>query len=184
MEKVIVYVDGFNFYHSLKSLRFPNKFVNVWSLSESILRPTHQLEAVKYFSAYALWRKRSFPKHKKYVAQLRNAGVTPIISHFKTKKTTCPKCGKLVTKHEEKETDIRIALTMFEDAVDDKFDLAIVISADSDLVPVVDRINKRFPNKFVSVFTPPKRFGSARDLIKVATSAREITAGRVRKHLF
>jgi uncharacterized LabA/DUF88 family protein len=187
MQKVIVYIDGFNFYHAIKSLSpgtLRNKYVNLWTLSEALLQPHQTLEGVKYFSAFAKWRVRSYPKHFRYVEQLRDAGVTPIMAHFKNKSKRCNSCGTTWIEHEEKETDIRIALALFEDAVDDKFDLAIIISADSDLVPVIEQVNSRFPNKYIFLAVPPKRYRFARDLIRVATTAKEITIGAIKRNLF
>ena len=52
--RTIVYIDGFNLYHALDDLREPAlKWVNLWSLSEKLLRPDDSLVAVKYFTAYA-----------------------------------------------------------------------------------------------------------------------------------
>jgi uncharacterized LabA/DUF88 family protein len=54
--------------------------------------------------------------------------------------------------HEEKWTDVNIALKIFEDAVNDKFDYAIIISWDSDLIPAITSIKKSTSwKKFISV---------------------------------
>lgn len=183
-QRVSVYVDGFNFYHAIRKLTIPNKYVDLQKLSQDMLQPHQELVAVNYFSAFATWRTTAYPKHLKYVRQLQGVGVNTVMAHFKTKPMQCASCKARWQSHEEKETDIRIALNMFEDAMDDVFDLAIVISADSDLVPVIDRINTRFKDKFIFLAVPPKRYKNARDLIRVSTTAKEITVGQVKKALF
>lgn len=52
-QKVIVYVDGFNFYYGLKqSLKWKKYYwLDVVKLFETFMRPNQELIAVKYFSA-------------------------------------------------------------------------------------------------------------------------------------
>jgi uncharacterized LabA/DUF88 family protein len=59
--------------------------------------------------------------------------------------------------HEEKMTDVQIAVQLLGDAVDDRFDTALVISADSDLAPPISAVRSRFPRKTVVVACPPER---------------------------
>ena len=58
-------------------------------------------------------------------------------------------------------TDVKIAVQLLLDAEDDKFDTAIVVTADSDLTPPIDAVLKRFPNKRVIAAFPPKRLSNA-----------------------
>ncbi len=57
-------------------------------------------------------------------------------------------------------TDVNIATEMLTDAFEDKFDTAILISADSDLVPPIRTIKRIYPGKRIVVFFPPKKFSS------------------------
>lgn len=52
-QRVIVYVDGFNFYYGLKSSARWKKYywLDIVKLFESFMRPNQELVAVKYFSA-------------------------------------------------------------------------------------------------------------------------------------
>lgn len=61
------------------------------------------------------------------------------IAKFKESRAECKRCQATWTKHEEKETDVHFALTIFEDAIDNVFDRAIIISTDSDYVPAVKK---------------------------------------------
>lgn len=56
--------------------------------------------------------------------------------------------------HEEKQTDVNIALKVLGDAVDDLFDKAVIISADSDLLQVIKSVQKHTPEKEVGVMFP------------------------------
>ena len=54
-------------------------------------------------------------------------------------------------------TDVNIAVSLLGDAMDDRYDMALLVSADSDPVPPVVAICSRFPSKRVIVASPPKR---------------------------
>lgn len=54
-------------------------------------------------------------------------------------------------------TDVNIAVEMVVDAINDSYDVAILISGDSDLVPPIKAIHKKFPTKRVVVAFPPDR---------------------------
>ena len=182
---VVCYVDGFNLYHAILALRKPHlKPVNLWTLIESLLKPEEALVAVKYFSAYAKWDAGKYKRHRGYVKDLEATGVTAVMAHFKHKDKRCYTCGATWVEHEEKETDVRLALEILKDATDDAFDRAYLLSADSDLVPVVQTIRERHPEKGILILTPPRRFSSARDLRAAGHASLELTPGRIAKHLF
>jgi hypothetical protein len=51
-QRVIVYVDGFNFYYGLKHPKWRRYYwLDIVKLFESFMRPNQELIAVKYFSA-------------------------------------------------------------------------------------------------------------------------------------
>jgi len=66
-------------------------------------------------------------------------------------------------------TDVNVALELLTDAFQDGFDVALLISADGDLVGLVKRIKQLFPHKRVVVVFPPKRYSNA---LKNAADAR------------
>jgi uncharacterized LabA/DUF88 family protein len=71
-------------------------------------------------------------------------------------------------------TDVNIATQMLIDAYQDNFDMAMLISGDSDLVPPIRAIHSLFKQKRVFVAFPPKRQNSS-----VALNARgSIIIGR------
>lgn len=69
----------------------------------------------------------------------------------------CNGCGRSWDVHEEKMTDVRIATELLMDAHADRFDVALLVSGDSDLVPPIQAIHQQFPQKKVVVCFPPKR---------------------------
>lgn len=185
MTRVACYVDGFNLYHAIEDLGKPHlKWVNLWGLAESICRPGETLVKVAYFSAYATWMPDRYARHREYVRALKHSDVECHMARFSNKDMTCKSCGASWVRHEEKETDVHFSLRFLEDAIDDVFDRAIIISADGDYVPAVQRVRTRHPGKQVFVAAPPKRYRQARELLKSCNSSIEITQGRIAKNLF
>jgi len=180
MKSAVAYIDGFNLYHAIDNLGQPHlKWLDLWTLSRSFLRQDEVLIAVNYFSAYATWMPASYARHRKYVEALENAGVTIFMGKFKERNQKCHSCKKEWTAHEEKETDVHISTRIVADAFQDKFDRAILISADSDLAPPL-RVIRAETNKQVLVVAPPKRLANGRGL----NPALEVTLGRLRNSLF
>ena len=64
--------------------------------------------------------------------------------------------------YEEKETDVNIAIAMLTDAVLDIYDTALLVSADSDLRPVVAAVKHLRTGKRIIAAFPPRR--RSRDL--------------------
>lgn len=182
--RVACYIDGFNLYHAINDLAKPHlKWVDLKALADSLCRNNETLVKVAYFSAYATWLPGPYARHRKYIAALRHLGVECHIARFSEKTASCLKCKAVWKQHEEKETDVHFSLTLLEDAIDDVFDRAIIISADSDYVPAVRRVRARFPGKQLFVATPPDRYGKARGLLNVCNSGTAITKGRIARCL-
>jgi uncharacterized LabA/DUF88 family protein len=180
MRRVVAYIDGFNLYHAIDELKKPHlKWLDLFKLSESICGKNETLTAVYYFTAYATWLPGAIARHKQYVAALTHAGVTCVIGHFKQKERECLNCRHTWVAHEEKETDVAIAIHLVADVFRNQYERALIISADSDLAPAIRMINKYFPQTTVNVIAPPNRFGHARDLKPI----RAITPGQLARCL-
>jgi uncharacterized LabA/DUF88 family protein len=180
MRRVIVYIDGFNLYHSIDDLKLPHlKWLDIRALAESLLRRDEALKAVKYFSAYATWMPDRYERHRAYTDALISRGVIVHMAQFKEKPRRCRSCGARWIGHEEKETDVQIAVHMVADALKGDVDRVIVISADTDLAPAIRMIASSAPKCEVFVAAPPKRFGKCRAL----KPKLELTPGRLAKCL-
>lgn len=162
MERVIAYIDGFNLYFGLKSKGWRRYFwLNPQSLVENLLKPAQKLVYTKYFTARVSNDPRDADKHKRQgtfleaIETLRDTRI--YYGHYLSKSQTCFKCGATWSAHEEKMTDVNIAVEMLTDAYADAFDTAILISADSDLSAPVEVVQARFAKKRVVVACPPDR---------------------------
>lgn len=70
-----------------------------------------------------------------------------------------------------------------EDGYDNLYDRAIVVSADSDLVPVIEQARRRFIDKTYYVAAPPGQFSAARGLASACHGFFEISPARIEKCL-
>jgi uncharacterized LabA/DUF88 family protein len=174
--RVISFIDGFNLYHAIATLRRPElKWVDLTLLSKAFVRPLSELLLkVFYFSAYADHVSESAQKSQKaYIEALKLNQTTPILGQFKKKGRKCPNCNHKWTGHEEKETDVNIASFLIDLAYQDAFDRALVISNDSDLVPAIRMVRSRFPEKRITTIAPPNYYHS-NELIQVSSDKARI----------
>ncbi|NOX52511.1 MAG: NYN domain-containing protein [Gammaproteobacteria bacterium] len=150
-------------------------------LSKTIVRDYQTVISVNYYSAFAKHRGEDpLRRHQAYVRALKQSGVRVVMGVFKGSPQRCKTCGARWTKYEEKESDVRIVADIVSHALLDKFDDAMLISADSDMAPAKEHIDLNTPNKNIFVVAPPGRFGHARDLNPII----EATKGRIAKSLF
>jgi hypothetical protein len=69
----------------------------------------------------------------------------------------CRQCGNVWTSYEEKETDVNIAVSLVADAAAAASDIALIISADSDLCPAIRTARSLNPGRGISAAFPPRR---------------------------
>jgi uncharacterized LabA/DUF88 family protein len=157
--RVSAFIDGFNFYHAVDAIGLHHlKWLNLRALCREFApAPDHELRAVYYFTAYATWRPGPYARHRAYLKALATCGVRAVLGRFKEKDRSCWSCQKSWKDHEEKETDVNIALYLLRDAFDDQYDRALIVSGDSDLTPAVRMVRDRFPEKEIRIIAPVGR---------------------------
>jgi hypothetical protein len=138
------------------------------SLAENLLKTGQVLVGTRYFTAPISTADPG--KRQRQGLYLEAIGTVPETrmhyGHYLPTSQKCRRCGVSWIVHEEKMTDVNIAVEMLKDAFDDAFDTALLVSADGDLAPVVETIRVRFPGKRVVVACPPAR--QSRHLASVA----------------
>lgn len=159
MKKAIALIDGFNLYHAIDEIRGGQKYkwLNLRKLVECFISKSEELGEVTYFSAYATWKPEKVARHKLYVNALKIAKVNTVISEFRTVQKFCHLCKKIYNAHEEKRTDVQIAINLFKGAIQDLYDKAIIVSADSDLAPAIEGVKRLFPAKQIHLLIPIQR---------------------------
>lgn len=170
--RVCFLVDGFNLYHSLREVEKQRRCQCHW-LDLSALCGSYlpligggaTLGAVYYFSAKAYhaesWRRGTVARHEAFIEALESTGVVVELGKFKPKDVhdTCPHCHRRIhlKRHEEKETDVRIAAKLLEVVADRSCDAACVITGDTDIVPAVAAARRLQPHVDVHMLFPPFR---------------------------
>jgi uncharacterized LabA/DUF88 family protein len=168
MSRYCFYVDGFNVYYALQQVSEYHKYkwLNYRKLAEGVVGERDQIVGVFYFTAHVRWRADAVQRHKTYIRALRYAGVDTILGRFMDKEVRCHLCQGWYMTHEEKRTDVNIALKILGDAIDDLYDKALILSADSDLMPAIQAVHKYAPGKTVGVMLPIGRANN--DLVREA----------------
>jgi hypothetical protein len=159
MASVIAYVDGFNLYHGLHT-KYQHRYL--WLDLERLvgrLRPHDQIVAVRYFTARVLDDPAALGRQETYLSALtRRGGVIDIVyGRYQSKARTCRTCGAVWTSYEEKETDVNIAVSLVADAAAAASDIALIISADSDLCPAIRTARSLNARRGMIAAFPPKR---------------------------
>lgn len=159
MERVITYVDGYNLYYGLRGKQWKWFYwLNIQLLAENLVKPDQKLVATKYFTTIV---NHPEGRHRRQAVFLEALQTLPkfeiFYGHFLATPVTCRNCGHTYETHHEKMTDVNIAVELMTDAFQDKFDTALLISADSDLVGPVRAMRRLFSKKKVIVAFPPAR---------------------------
>ncbi|HEX5239354.1 MAG TPA: NYN domain-containing protein [Sphingomicrobium sp.] len=167
-----VYVDGYNlFYACLKGS--PYKWLDVHALVQNVL-PRNRIEKVRYFTAQVSARPHDPDQPQRQQTYLRALATVPEIEihfgHFLTHEITMPdaaawKAGRYrpvrVMKTEEKGSDVNFATHLLIDAFDNIFDVAVIISNDSDLKEPIRLVRSRFGKKIALVGPKKTRISGA-----------------------
>ena len=181
MNRVVGYIDGFNLFFGLRDSGLRRYYwLSPELLIQNLMKPWQTLAGVRYFSARISPSPGDPDKHLRQQTYLEAVetlvGVEAIYGHYLSKPKQCRTCGAQWQQAEEKMTDVNIAVRLLADAMDDAFDTAMIVSADSDLVPPVEAVRARFPAKRIIIASPPARHSA-----KLAAAANVcFTIGRKR----
>jgi hypothetical protein len=108
-QRIIVYVDGFNFYFGLKAKKWRKYYWLDWvRFFESFLKQHQELVALKYFSAIQKNTGKADRQDLFFQGNKLNAKFHLELGKFLQKKITCRNCQDTIIQFEEKETDVRI----------------------------------------------------------------------------
>lgn len=179
---VHVYIDGFNLYYgALKNT--PNKWLNVEKLC-NLLFPNASIVKIKYFTAQVKIRPNDIDLDKPvrqqiYLRALRTLPNLEVIeghflTHIVTMKNATSSGFTKVIKTEEKGTDVNIATHLVNDAHNKVFEMAVVISNDSDLVEPVRIVTSEL-QMIVIVVSPFSK--NSIQLKSIASSVRKLRNG-------
>ncbi|MBC8183198.1 NYN domain-containing protein [candidate division KSB1 bacterium] len=165
MNRIAFFFDGFNLFHALDNNHSYHKYkwLDLVKLSSCFVTKKDKIENIYYFTALATWSQSKMKKHKTYIKALELKNIKTIYGEFRKNEKFCPLCKRTYKTFEEKQTDVNIAIQLFELAFQDKYDTAIIISGDSDLIPSIQAVKTTFPNKNIGIVIP---IGRRAELLK------------------
>lgn len=170
MTRTYVFIDGNNFYFKLRALtgRVKGKYrlstFNFRAFSEWLTRP-HILEGISYYLGAVKQQegneksKKMFADQQRLLMRLQAQNIVFVLGHLirHPDKT-----------YHEKGVDVRLAVEMIRYARQDKYDIAYLLSSDTDLVPAVEEV-QTFGKKVQYVGIPK---GQSYGLTKAADDVR------------
>lgn len=185
MRKTFVYVDGFNLYYgALKGT--PYKWLNILALCHHLL-PQNDIIKIKYFTAPVTARPSDPDQPNRQQLLFRALQTIPgleiIRGRFLAHEIMMPLAQPTprgpktvrVIKTEEKGSDVNIAAHLINDGHKGRYQVAILVTNDSDLVEPV-RIVRNELGLPVGILNPFVK-SSSFDLRKHATFVKPIRAG-------
>ncbi|MER5640141.1 NYN domain-containing protein [Kitasatospora sp. NPDC002227] len=168
MSTVIAYVDGFNLYYGMRA-KYGRRYY--WlDLPELVrnLRPADQLVAVRYFTTVVRAEPAAAVNQRTYLRALEAhhpRGLEISLGRFTEKKPRCRTCRsswqcgcvppRSYRTFEEKATDVAIGARLVEDSALGASEVALIISADTDLVPAVESARRVSPQRSFYLALPP-----------------------------
>ena len=177
-----VYVDGFNLYHALRDT--PYKWLDLRKLARFLL-PNDRIHRIRYFTS-RIHVPRDQSKEQDQQIYIRALETLPRLSvHYGTCRTDVeflPRAGgrpgqhDLVIERKEKGSDVNLASMLLADGFRGDYEVAAVISDDSDLVLPIKIVTKqlRLP---VGLLKPVRRGLFAVELGQAATFYKPIRKG-------
>ncbi|MBK7832661.1 MAG: NYN domain-containing protein [Gemmatimonadetes bacterium] len=196
--RTIVYVDGFNLYYGALK-RSDCKWLDLTAFARRLL-PKNDVVAVKYFTARIAARPNDMEGPARQDTYLRALATLPevrvYLGHFLSSVVRLPLANDdgtvrlaagrpqmaLVRKEEEKGSDVHLATQLVRDAHLREFEVAVVVTNDSDLAPPIELVTNEL-GLVVGVANPhaenPKSRQSRR-LLRAARFMKPVRRGALR----
>lgn len=170
----LVLIDAFNLYYSVKGHSprgHPRAYLwlDLMAFSKRLAERigfSNTQPRIYYFTALPHHRTGVEPdkvaRHKLFIeAQRINSGAIISEQSFVTQKgnTYAKIKGREERSWTEKGTDVALVCRLFEEAMRDSFDQAIIVSNDSDYQPAIETFQRLYPKKKLAIVAPPARKG-------------------------
>lgn len=162
MERVSVYIDGFNLYFGICDLHARYKRLDVHKISQAMLKDRQALIDVKYFTARISGDPTKESRQRRYLDAIDTTPAQVYYGHYLGKPVQCHRCHHTWIKNEEKMTDVNIATQLLLDAYHDRYDRAVIVGGDSDLIPPIQAVQSTFGKRVYIAFLPRRNSSTLR----------------------
>jgi uncharacterized LabA/DUF88 family protein len=178
MKRVAVFIDGNNFYFGLRKLYGKDRSLKNFNFQEFAqdLAGDNKVVSIFYYNAL-LDRELNQDKYesqREFFEKLKKIPNFNLVLCKLLKRTIA---GTNKVYYIIKEDDINMAVDMVENAYDDNYDIAVLVSGDGDFVPAVRSVRKK--NKIVkNVYF---KNSSSRNLKNFCDESLELTKANLNK---
>ena len=177
-ERAIVFIDGSNFYHAARGVGVAAGNLDYRTLARRLILD-RELTGIRYYVGRVSGNIHRIASQNKFLDRLRSQGVeitlgriertmltpdrNPLASRLKAllaitrEESNHPILAELETlaetkfpRYTEKRVDVSIAVDMVTMACEGTYDVAYLLSADSDLVPAVEAVRSRGKKVFAA----------------------------------
>tara|TARA_Y100000310_G_scaffold344591_1_gene458182 strand:- start:9771 stop:10364 length:594 start_codon:yes stop_codon:yes gene_type:complete len=147
MKRVILFIDGSNFYYGLKSIYGNSKELSNFNFKKlgKILAEGRELLEIFYYNAPLDYTKspEKYAKQQKFFEKIKSTGkVKLILSRLQKRKIKGTEKYYYVVKGD----DIHIAADMIKGAYENHYDIAVLVSGDADFIPAVSIVQEKEKN--------------------------------------
>lgn len=176
--RAALYIDGFNLYHPIVRMGHDHrhfKWANLWQLGEYLTAPRQQrLVKVVFCTAVPSMRQSAEKRdrHIRFNEAQRAHGVEVLEGHYVPENIEENGLPTDRTKWTEKQTDINVALQLILDGIDDVYEVALLLSADTDQVATAKAFHERLApigKKLVGVAPPDRSAPSGYSAYRMST---------------
>lgn len=168
-KRVAVYIDGSNFYYKLKDLDIKNITYFGFAKLAEWLAQENKIVAKRYYIGVVRSKEGDEKSKRMQKSQVK------LFNHLQSGSEKFNVQRGYLMKNEntyhEKGVDVKMAVDLLVGAYENRYDIAILISSDTDLIPAIQKV-KQFGKKVVYIgFSHKPSYG----LIKNATETRLLT---------
>lgn len=147
MKRVAIFIDGNNFYFGLRKLYGKNKSLKNFDFKRfsQFLAGNDNVSDIYYYNAL-LDKEHNLEKYESQKEFFEKLGKIPNLHLILCKLLKRNITGTSKFYYIIKEDDIHMAVDMVENACENNFDIAVLVSGDGDFVPAVDSVKKKGKN--------------------------------------
>lgn len=154
-ERATFLFDGPNFYKNLKKSGLNRGHLNLMKLAQNFAGPRVVGDVVFFTSPTdSQTDAQNYINQQRFFAALQGSGVILKLGKLVHRSTECQHCHNKHYYKTEKSVDVQIAMELVLGCVEDKWDVAYLVTCDADLIPAIQYVRSK--GKKVFLLLPEK----------------------------